>query len=174
MTGVGTEVLGVVAVGIGMAALLYALMHALRKAGIALPKYLLPAGIGLAMIGYSVWNDYAWYGRAVDRLPPGSQVLLTGEISQPWAPWTYLAPITTRFAALDPGTVRDEAGLRRAQIMLIERRGQALVVPQDFDCAQGLIRPARGDWVAAGPEDPAFATVCQGEGADGQNSGGRG
>lgn len=175
MTGVGVELLGVIAVGIGAAAVLFAGLHAARKAGLDLPRWLLPAGIGLAMISYSVWNDYAWFGRAQDRLPEGATMLLVGEDSQPWAPWTYLAPVTVRFAALDPATIREEAdGIRQAQIMLVERRGQTLVVPQDFDCAGGRIRPARGEWTPAGADDPAFAAVCEGEGYDGRNSGDRG
>lgn len=163
MTGVGVELLGVIAVGIGMAALLYAGLHAARKAGLNLPRWLLPAGIGMAMIGYSVWNDYSWYGRAVDRLPEGSEVLMTGEARQPWAPWTYLAPVKVRFAALDPATITASGEGKRAEIMLVERRGQTLVVPQEFDCPAGKVRPARGDWMAAGPDDPAFAAVCGGE-----------
>ena len=51
-----------------------------------------------------------------------------------------------------------------AQITLIERRGNTLVVPQDFDCAKGLIRPASADWQAVGKDDPAFRLVCE-EGA---------
>ena len=35
MTGVGVEVLGVIAVGVGTAAFLFAMLHALRKAGLA-------------------------------------------------------------------------------------------------------------------------------------------
>lgn len=161
MTGIGTELLGVIAVGIGMAALLYALLHAARKAGLTLPTWLLPAGIGLAMVSYSVWNDYAWFGRATASLPQDTQVLLVGRASQPWAPWTYLAPVEVRFAALDPAQIRDgEGGIRQAPIMLVERHGQTVIVPQHFDCAGGRIRPARGDWTAAAPDDPAFAAVC--------------
>lgn len=175
MTGVGVELLGVIAVGIGTAAVLFALLHALRIAGLTLPRWLLPAGIGLAMIGYSVWNDYSWYGRALDRLPEGTEVLLVGEQRQPWAPWTYLAPMTVRFAALDPTSIRSgEGGVRIAEIMLVERRGQTLVVPQDFDCGGGMIRPARGEWTRAQPDDPAFAAVCQGGSEDGRDSGDRG
>ncbi len=174
MTSVGVELLGVIAVGVGAAAVLYAAMHALRKAGVTLPIWLLPAGIGLAMITYSVWNDYTWYGRALARLPQGTQVLMVGEDSQPWAPWTYVAPLKIRFAALDPATIETDGSLRRAQIMLVERRGQTLVVPQEFDCEGGRIKPAHGDWVAAGADDPAFAAVCEGGVEDGQDSGGRG
>jgi len=161
MTGIGSELLGVIAVGIGMAAVLYAAMHAARKAGLSPAPWLLPAGIGLSMVMYSVWNDYAWYSRAVERLPQGAQVLLVGRASQPWAPWTYLAPVEVRFAALDPGQIREaEGGTRQAPIMLVERRGQTVIVPQVFDCAAGRIRPARGEWAPAAQDDPAFAAVC--------------
>lgn len=166
MTGIGADILGVIAVGIGMAALLYAGLHAARKAGLKPAPWLMPAGIGAAMVFYSVWNDYAWLPRTVDRLPAGAQVLMVGEATQIWAPWTYVVPVGVRFAALDPASVTDgtEEGHRRAQIMLVERRGQTVIVPQEFDCAGGLIRPARGDWAPAPGDDPAFAAVCGGQG----------
>ena len=161
MTGVGVELLGVIAVGIGAAALGYALMHLARKLGLRPATWLLPAAIGLSMVGYSVWNDYAWFGRAMDRLPQGAEVLLVGRDSQPWAPWTYLAPVEVRFAALDPASVQPTAeGNRQAEIILVERRGQTLVVPQQFDCDGGRIRPARGDWAEVPSDDLAFAAVC--------------
>lgn len=165
MTGIGIELLGVAAVGIGAAALLYAGMHLLRQFGLAPARWLMPAGIGLAMISYAIWNDYAWYDRAVARLPPGAQVLLVGRDSQLWAPWTYLAPAAIRFAAIDPAGISDTAeGNRRAGIILVERRGPMLVVPQEFDCANGLVRPARGAWSPPGPSDPAYSVVCKGGG----------
>lgn len=167
MTGIGTDLLGVIAVGVGAAAVLYAALHASRKAGLRPAPWLLPAGIGLAMVCYSIWADYAWFGRARDALPQGAQVLVVGRDSQPWAPWTYLAPVAVRFAALDPDQITEaEGGTRRAPIMLIERRGQTVIVPQEFDCAGGRIRPARGDWTAA-TGDPAFAAVCDDGGTDG-------
>ncbi|MDK8875231.1 MULTISPECIES: hypothetical protein [Paracoccus] len=165
MTGIGVELLGVIAVGVGAAALLYAGMHLLRKLGLAPARWLLPAGIGLAMVSYAVWNDYAWYDRAVARLPADAQILLVGRDSQPWAPWTYLAPVVIRFAALDPAGISETAeGIRRAGITLVERRGPTLVVPQEFDCAKGLVRPARGAWSPPGPSDPAYSVVCGGGG----------
>ena len=163
MNGIGTDLLGVIAVGIGAAAVLYAGMHAVRRIGLSPAPWLLPAGIGLSMVVYSVWNDYGWYGRAVDQLPQDTQILLIGRDKQPWAPWTYLAPVATRFAALDPASVSDGGdGTRSARIMLVQRRGQTVIVPQDFDCQGGRIRPARGDWTAAQSDDPAYAAVCDG------------
>lgn len=160
MTGIGSDLLGVIAVAIGAAAVLYAGMHTARKAGLRPAPWLLPGGIGLAMVAYSVWNDYAWFDRALAALPPGSQVLVVGRDSQIWAPWTYLVPVETRFAAIDPAQITQaDDGTRRAPVMLIERRGQIVIVPQDFDCQGGRIRPARADWMPAG-DDAAFLTVC--------------
>lgn len=159
MPGMSFELLGVIAVGIGAAAVIYAAMHAARKAGLSPAKWLLPAGIGLAMICYSIWNDYAWLGRAQERLPDGAKVLLVGYDSYFWAPWTYLFPAGVRFAALDPAKISDNAGSKRAEIMLVERRGPTLIVPQEFDCAKGMVRPAKGEWMT-GRDDPAFDVVC--------------
>ena len=167
MTGIGSDLIGVIAAAVGAAAVLYAGMHLARKLGLSPAAWLLPAGIGLSMVAYSVWNDYAWFDRAQASLPAGSQVLVVGHDSQPWAPWTYLFPVETRFAALDPAQITQGAdGTRRAPIMLVERRGQTVIVPQDFDCAGARIRPGRADWMPAG-DDAAFATVCSDGGTNG-------
>lgn len=162
MSGIGADILGVIAIGIGMAAVMYAGIHMARKAGLRLPPWLMPAGIGAAMVVYSVWSDYSWYERAVDRLPAGTEVLMVGRSTQIWAPWTYVSPVAVRFAALDPAQVVEIEGARRhAPIMLVERRGQTVIVPQDFDCATRSIRPARGEWAPAAQDDPALAVVCR-------------
>lgn len=166
MNGIGVELLGVIAVGVGMAALLYAGMHLSRKLGLVLPRWILPAGIGLAMIGYAVWNDYAWLGRTTDRLPEGAQILMVGTDRQPWAPWTYLRPVPVRLAAMDgrAATTTDD-GTRRAQIMLVERRRPTLVLSQDFDCKGRRVRAPRSGWQPVAEGDPAFAAICSGAAA---------
>lgn len=167
MTGIGADLVGVIASAVGAAAVLYAGMHAARKAGLAPASWLLPAGIGVAMVAYSVWNDYAWLGRARSALAPEAVVLAVGRDSQPWAPWTYLAPVATRLAAVDRGQITDGPdGMRHAPILLVARRGPTVVVPQDFDCEGARIRPARADWMPAG-DDPGFAAVCGADAADG-------
>ncbi|RMC36376.1 hypothetical protein [Paracoccus alkanivorans] len=165
MTGMGFELVAAITVGIGVAALLFAAMHAARKAGFSPPRWILPAGVGLSMIGYSVWNDYTWFDRARQQLPEGAELLAIGHDSQPWAPWTYLAPVVVRFATLDPGQISETGeGVKRARIMLIERRGPTRIVPQDFDCAKGMFSVAGGEWRKAETTDPAFGVVCEGEG----------
>lgn len=161
MMGVGTELLGVIAVGIGAAAVIYAAMHIIRKLGRTPAKWLLPAGIGFAMITYSVWSDYSWFDRALDRLPENVTVLMTGRDSQPWAPWTYFVPVVVRFAALDPArTTFESGGLRRAEVMLVERRGPTLIVPQTADCPAQKIKSANGDWSILNADDPVFTAIC--------------
>ena len=49
MNGMTWDIIGMLAVGAGIAALLYASSHALRKAGVALPRWIMPAAIGLGM-----------------------------------------------------------------------------------------------------------------------------
>lgn len=164
MTATGVDLIGAIAVGIGVAAMVYALMHGARKAGYSPARWLLPASAGLAMIVYSVWTDYAWLGHATAQLPEGTETLAIGRDSQPWAPWTYLAPVAVRFAALDPAQISEIGeGKRRAEIMLIERRGPTTIVPQEFDCSNGMFSVAGGQWAAAEPDDPAFIAVCKAE-----------
>lgn len=165
MTGMTTDFFATIAVGIGAAACLFAFLHATRRAGLALPKWLLPAGIGLSMIAYTIWNEYSWFDRTRAGLPEGAVVVAQGRESNFWQPWSYLAPVTVRFAALDRAemTTGDD-GIRHAPILLMQRWGKALRVQQDFDCDAGRIRPPGGDWVAAAPGEGAYAAVCEGGG----------
>ena len=163
MNGMSYGLLGAIISGLGAGAVIFALMHSARKAGHPLPKWLLPAGIAFAMVGYSVWNDYSWLGRTQEQLPEGTEVLLVGRNSQIWAPWTYIAPVAIRFAALDPAKISDEAGgIRQAEVMLVERHKPMVIVRQQFDCAKGLISIGGRDWQEGG-EDPAMRHVCPAE-----------
>lgn len=160
MTGMSMDLLGAIAAGLGVGALIYAVMHASRKAGLQVPKWVLPAGIGLTMIVYSVWNDYSWLGRATAQLPEDAELILVGRDSFLWAPWTYIAPVAIRFAAVDPAKIEARGeGIVGAEIMLVERRRPTVIVRQRFDCVKGMISVAGADWQKAG-DDPALASVC--------------
>ncbi len=162
-SGLGADLLGTFAVAIGAAALIYALGHAARQVGRPLPRWVLPAGIGLAMIGYATWNEYSWASRVKDQLPEGIEVVAEGQARSPLRPWTYLAAPVARLAVIDPQAVKPERDGGAAQIvpvMLVERWKKSLTVEQGVNCETGETRPPDGVWQKAGPDDPAFRTVC--------------
>lgn len=165
LSGVGADLLGTFAVAIGAAALLYALGHAARRAGWLWPRWALPVGIGLSMIGYATWNEYSWAGRVKDQLPDRVQVIAEGRLQSPLRPWTYLAPPVSRLAVIDPNAVRaaDEGGQAQiVPVILVERWTRSLTVEQGINCATGQTRAPGADWQAAMPGDAAFAAICAG------------
>ncbi|MFV0292866.1 MAG: hypothetical protein ACK5II_06480 [Paracoccus sp. (in: a-proteobacteria)] len=163
MSGIGGDLLGTLAVGVGAAALIYAVMHALRRGGRALPKWLLPSGIGLSMIAFATWNEYSWANRVKAQLPERIMVVAEGKISSAIRPWTYILPPTTRMALIDPEAVREVVRNERiVPVILVERWKRSVTVEQGVDCENGRIRPPKGEWQDAGISDPAFAAICVG------------
>lgn len=162
-SGIGWDLIGTLAVGVGAAALLYALMHAARAAGRALPRWLLPAGIGLSMILFATWNEYSWAGRVKAQLPDRVAVIAEGQIRSPLRPWTYLSAPTARLALIDRGAVTDDGqGAQIAQVMLVERWKRSVTVEQGVDCTGHRVRAPQGAWVSAPPNDPVLNAVCAG------------
>lgn len=165
LSGLGSDLLGTFAVALGAAALLYALGHAARRAGHPLPRWVLPAGIGLSMIGYATWNEYSWAGRVKDQLPDRLQVIAEGRMQSPLRPWTYLAAPVARLALIDPEAVRAADPGGEAQIVpviLVQRWQRSVTVEQGINCATGETRPPGEDWRDAASTDPAFAAICAG------------
>lgn len=162
-SGIGWDLIGTLAVGGGAAAVLYALMHAARVAGRQMPRWLLPAGIGLAMIGFATWNEYSWADRVKAQLPERVAVIAEGSARSPLRPWTYLSAPTARLALIDRAALRtDGQGARIAQVMLVERWKRSVTVEQRLDCPGGRIRDLQGAWYDAPADDPVFVAVCTG------------
>lgn len=167
----GWDVLGMLIVGVGATAVLYAALHALRKAGITAPGWALPAGIGAAMLCFTVWNEYTWFPRVRDQLPDHVQVLNTGAGGKAWRPWTFVIPMVTRFTAIEPHSdqqVKDEP--TRVRILLVERWQPTRFVTLDFDCDAGRQRMVAGNgteqgWQAVAQDDPVLVAACAENGA---------
>ncbi|WBU51991.1 hypothetical protein [Paracoccus sp. SCSIO 75233] len=163
LSGVGGDLLGVFAVAIGAAALLYALTHALRAAGRPLPGWVLPAGIGASMLIYATWNEYSWASRVKAQLPERVQVVSEGTGRSGLRPWTFLVAPTSRLALIDPDAVREgQDGAQIVPVILVERWKRSVTVEQGVDCAGGRTRAPNGDWQDAAAGDPAFAAICSG------------
>lgn len=171
MHGMGWDVFGTMAVGLGAAAVIYAASHAARAMGRPLPRWLLPVGIGLSALCFTIWNEYTWFPRVTAQLPPGVHVLETGTGGKAWRPWAFVVPMVTRFTVLDARDVQtvqvDDVAERRAPVLLIERWQPTQIVQMGFDCIGGRQRgiTAAGEatpWHPAPQGDRAQVLICGG------------
>lgn len=166
MSGIGWDILGLVAVGIGAAALVYAVMHVARKLGRPLPRVVLPASIGAAMLVFAAWNEYSWSDRVIAQLPPRVVVLEEISVREAWRPWTLAFPVVTRFVALDRGAMRQgEGGLRSGRILFVERWHPTQTLTLEVDCGDGrqrMLGPRGGEtnWLPPDPSHPAVRAIC--------------
>jgi hypothetical protein len=142
-----------------------------------LPKWIIPAAIGAGMLLFSIWNEYTWYSRTTAALPEKVVLLSSPTDKVIYRPWTYVFPVSTRFAALDrTGMVKsmENAAFRRAEVMLVQRWTGTKRVPIAFDCANtrraNLIEGATlapdgtlsgGTWEDVTPEDDLLRAACQ-------------
>lgn len=167
------ELIATFAGGLGGAGLLMVLRW---LSGGRLPRWLVPAGAGAAMIGVTIANEYGWYPRASGALPESFVVAERVEQARPWRPWTYLVPMTERFAALDQASLRTNparpgeaiadvylygrwAPLNRISVLFDCTGGRRAALPPDtrFDAAGAVINPA---WVEVAPSDGLWAAAC--------------
>ncbi|WP_432256795.1 hypothetical protein [Limimaricola sp. AA108-03] len=169
------ELLGVIFAGVTGALVVYA---ANRATGGRLPRWLMPAVAGLAMIGATISLEYSWYDRTAAALPEGLVVADTVEERALYRPWTYLVPYTDRFVAIDRTSLQtnpDRPGERIANIYFFGRWAPLRQLPVAFDCTQGrraaLVEGAGiaadgriegADWMQASPGDPLLAAACAG------------
>lgn len=159
--------------------LLAAIVAAVAFAGIAmmlrkvtrdrLPRWIVPAAAGLGLIGFTAWSEYSWFARVSGELPEGVEVVWADDNPQALRPWTFAAPLVTRFLAMDSRTLarhpaKDDLVL--AEVYAFARwRGveQGLVV---VDCAgMRSVRLAEGVRISeAGElEGGAWADLAEGD-----------
>jgi len=108
-----------------------------RTLGKKAPGYLIPMAVGLSMLTYTIWNEYAWYQRTVDSLPPDFHLVKAYGESRPWAPWTYIIPRTNRFVAIDTAKNRTNPKLKHVvliETVLVKRDETPAKIQQVIDC----------------------------------------
>ncbi len=139
-------------------------------------RWIIPASAGGAMLAFTLWNDYSWYGRVADGLPADVTVARTFETSNVMQPWSLVAPITTRFQAVNVGgRQRSEASPRvvRAEVFLVARWQPTFTTLQVFDCDLGRRAdavdatgedglPPDAAWTEVGLEDALLRAACAG------------
>ncbi len=131
------ELLAAIIAAVGMAGIAIAIRKLTRN---RLPKWIVPVAAGLGMIGFAVLSEYGWYGRSAASLPEGVTVLHAETGRSPMRPWTFFAPITLKFSALDGRAASvhpANENLRMARVFHFERwaptRDSMLIV----DCSEG-------------------------------------
>lgn len=167
------ELIATFIIGLGAAGTVLLVNKVLRG---RLPRWLMPASAGLAMICFTVWSEYSWYPRTAGNLPEDVVVAWANEDSAPWKPWTYAIPQTNRFVAVDTGTIRSNDALpdqRMVDLYLMGRWSAGRHVRIILDCAgqrradliEGVQMDDTGqvaadDWVALTADDPVLTTAC--------------
>jgi hypothetical protein len=173
-----TDFISTIAAGAGVACIIFIANHlGGRFSGRKLPTWVLPAGIGLAMLGYSIWNEYTWFPRMRDALPEGVVVASAPTERAMYRPWSYLFPSVSRFIAVDRATAARSTAAPQvfvANAVVFQRWQPERRVPQAFDCANnaradlmdgatlstdGVLKGA--EWQKA-DDDPLVAAACSG------------
>ena len=145
--------------------------------GKRLPRWLTPVAAGLGMIAATVSNEYSWYGRTVESLPDGVEIIATIEEQSWYRPWTLARPYTKRFIAIDTATVRTNESVpdqRLADIYEFARWEPNKRLAALYDCAgprsallgesatfadDGSV--ANVEWRNSLPDDPGLKLVCE-------------
>lgn len=167
------ELVATIVFGVGAAGLA---MLFRRLAPNLAPRWLIPIAAGGAMIGFTIWSEYAWFDRQSGALPPGFEVATTHAEPSFFRPWTYARPFISRFSAIDlSGVLRHEDAPNQliAQVYSFERFALTGSAPMLFDCSGQRIAPLVdavrfGDggriegveWSEPGPMTPLWEKAC--------------
>lgn len=147
-----------------------------KLTGGRLPKWAMPVGAGLAMIGTTVANEYAWFDRTKNLLPDGMSVIMEVENRSAMRPWTYLVPFVERFAALDEHSLRTHAqrpDLRMVDIVFMGRWAAPDKMVVLADCTRSRRAPVVNgvgfaksgeitgvDWLVVPADDKMLTSIC--------------
>ncbi|WP_103334468.1 hypothetical protein [Pseudotabrizicola formosa] len=154
-----------------------AIVHLLRRVTVlGLPRWTVPAAGAVGLIGTTIWLEYDWFNRVSAELPEGVEVVWQAEEVMALRPWTMIAPITTRFVAMDTRSMAQHPNndaLRMAKIFNFGRWQPVTDGLMLIDCAQtrhvllregvevsdeGVLQGA--DWVTAAEGDGFQAAAC--------------
>lgn len=163
------ELVGTAVAGLAAAGLMWLLNRWLSK---RLPRWVIPASAGLAMLAATISSEYGWYDRTRDNLPEGLEVAQTVQNKAFFRPWTYLHPFVHRFVAVDMPTLRtvdQAAGVRSADLYFFSRWQAPQGLPVLFDCVghrQAPLHVGQGietaQWADVAADTPVMALVCGG------------
>lgn len=167
--------IAVIVAGIGGAGIAIILN---KITGGRMPKWLTPFAAALAMLVTTISNEYLWYDQSASNLKPGVEVVSTIESSAFYRPWTYLFPITDRFAALDTNSLTTHPsgeGRVVGNLYFFARWENTQHLQILFDCASGGTLPlvpgetyddvTQADFTNPDGDDVMVTAACRSGGA---------
>ncbi len=156
-------VTGIAAVGV--------VMIVFRLFGRKPPKFVYPIVAGLAMFGFNIYNEYAWYPTVKSGLPENIKVVKEFPTQAFYSPWSMFIPRIERFAAIDMSSIkRNEAhsGLVLAETLLVAKGQEPLRTYQLFDCKKARLtdldeqgNPLKNGWVELDGDDTMLLAACE-------------
>lgn len=173
------DLIAAVSAAVGMVGVVLMLGWVLRRvAGVTLPRWIVPASAGLAMLAFSIWNEYSWFDRVSAKIEPPVVVAMALSERSPLRPWTFVRPITLRFLAVDLGGVvvsSTDPAVRLVPVLMVSRWAPTRGLTVAVDCAAArradLPEGEASDadlarrplaWQDVGPEDPILVAACAG------------
>ena len=169
------ELAGTIIAGVATALLFWAVNRTLLKG--RLPKWLMPASAGLAMLVATISSEYGWFDRTTATMPQGFVVAQTVEEKVFYRPWTYAIPFVSRFVAVDQVSKRThpaQPNQRIVDLVFYGRWTRTAKVPMLFDCGanqradivDGIEFGSDGevlgaDWIEVKATDPVFKVACE-------------
>lgn len=170
------ELIGAIVAAIGMAGVLLLLNKLL---GGRLPRWIVPAGAGLALVGVTILLEYGWYGRVAGGLPEGVEIVWEDRAPQALRPWTFAVPMATQVIAADTRQVTQHPANPALRMLPVYRFARWRPTEQGLmvvDCAnrrqvlvtEGVAISDAGeltgaDWVPAGENEGYERAACREE-----------
>ncbi|MEH7827205.1 hypothetical protein [Gemmobacter denitrificans] len=149
----------------------------LRKLVPGLPAWSMPFGAAVGLIGTTVWLEYDWFNRVSGELPPGFAVVWTDDRPQSLRPWSFVAPLTTRFLAMDTTKLAPHPAQPDLKLAPVYTFARWRPVEDGFlavDCAgsrrvpivAGVEITAEGvltgaEWLPMQADDPVIGAACR-------------
>lgn len=112
----------------------YTLLNRFIFAG-KLPKWLLPAGIALVIIGLQIFDEYDWFRRKMVEWPENMVIVEAKGEAQIYRPWTFIATPITQITAYNRDSREVKAQGEWAGTLIIgSRLGSATAQPIFVNC----------------------------------------
>ncbi len=131
------NIISIISIGLGIAG---CIMAVFKVFGHKSPRYLIPLSAGLAMVIFTIWNEYSWYGRSVETLPDDVIVVKELPASSMLYPWTLVFPSVEKYILMDTLKIqrhKTHQDFVMAETAVISRYADPLRGLHMFNCALG-------------------------------------